>query len=111
MIMSHDRKNRLTVYERRESGVDELGCVTYDNVDVGHIWGQIIPGAGKEINYDGNMSGYEVTHRIRVRNDLYKYGKGMHLVCGGYKYEVVSIQPIYNQQELVELNCKMIVEE
>lgn len=111
MILSQERKHRLDVYERQENGVDVSGCTIYDNIHVGRIWGQIITSGNKENSYDGNFKDYEITHKIRVRRGLYKYSKGMYLVYSDYKYEVVSVQPMYNQPELIELGCKMVVEE
>ncbi len=112
MIRSQERKYRLAVYERRENGTDETGCSVYDNVLVGRTWGQIIAAnvAVKENSYEGNYKDFEITHKIRVRRDLYNYRKGMYIVYGSYTYEVKSVQPMYNQSELLELGCKMVVE-
>lgn len=111
MILSQERRFRIDVYERSENGIDESGCTIYDNIYKGRVWGQIITAGSKENSYDGNFKDYEITHKIRVRKDIYQYKKGMYMVYSGYKYEVVCVQPMYSQPELVELGCKMVVEE
>lgn len=112
MIRSQERKWRLAVMERQKIGTDETGCAVYDNVLVGRVWGQIIAAnvTVKENSYEGNYKDFEITHKIRVRKDLYNYRKGMYLQYAGYTYEVKSVQPMYNQPELLELGCKMVVE-
>jgi hypothetical protein len=112
MIRSSDRRFRLEVTERRENGVDEDGCTVFDNVLVGRTWGQIVTAntAVKENSHEGNYKDFEISHKIRVRKDLYNYRKGMYLKYGAYTYEVKYVQPMYNQPELLELGCKLVIE-
>jgi hypothetical protein len=110
MITSQDRKHRIQVYESKKNGRDESGCVIYDYVLVGKAWGQIIASGGKENNHDGNVTDYEISCKVRVRKELYHWAKGMIIKYQNYRYEVLYVQPVYNQPELLELGCKLVVE-
>lgn len=105
-------RNRVDIFAKTEF-VTDYGETTYKYEKMKSVWAEILPlkSGNTEEKIAGETLRSKSTHKITVREGAIKnITPDMYVMFKGQKYEIMYFMPHYQKNDIVEIYCKLIIE-
>ncbi len=105
-------RNRLDIFGKTEKE-NEFGELTFSYEKIKSVWGEIVPlkSGNMEEKVTGEALRSKTSHKVTIRKGAIKnITPDMYFMFKGQKYEIMYFMPHYQKNDIVEIYCKLVIE-